>query len=492
MSGSGDWKRWYTASAEQERCIGNDTQTGIGLRFFFMKGNDPKVTTNPRHAAFNTLLRIEKERSYADILINRVLQEGGLSGPDRGLYTELVYGTLRRQGTLDHIINRFSKTPPARLERAVVLLLRLGLYQMFFLDRIPVSAAVNETVNLAKEFAAKAAGFVNAVLRNADRGRDSISYPDPEKDPAAFLAARHSQPLWIVESWLEQLGFAEAAELAAAFSAPPPFNIRVNRLKIEGDALQKRLQAEGVTAVPCPHAPDGLTVTSSVSLPHLQSFSEGLFSVQDEASQLTALLLTPLPDDSILDLCAAPGGKATYLAELTGDRCTLVACDRNPRKLALIREATERLGIRSITSTLLDATRPLEKLQPGLFDRVLVDAPCSGLGVIHRNPEGKWWKEPSDPARLAITQSAILANAALRLKSGGVLLYSTCSTSLVENEHVVDNFLNDHPEFMIEPVSRVLPPAAAMETPQGFFRSWPHRHGMDGFFAARLIKKSEE
>jgi len=450
------------------------------------------MTSAPRNAAFHTLLRIEKERSYADILINHELQSGALNGPDRGLYTELVYGTLRKQGTLDHIIGRFSKTPPARLERAVILLLRLGLYQMFFLDRVPVSAAVNETVNLAKQYAAKAAGFINAVLRSADRGRDSISYPDPGKEPAAFLAASHSHPLWIVEGWLQQLGFAEAAELAAALSAPPPFTIRANRLKIERDALQKCLQTEGVTAVPCRYAPDGLTVTSSVSLPHLQCFAEGLFSVQDEASQLTALLLAPRPGDAILDLCAAPGGKATYLAELTGDRCTLAACDRNPRKLALIREGTERLGIESVTPTLLDATKPLERLQAGLFDRILVDAPCSGLGVIHRNPEGKWWKVPTDPARLAVTQLALLGNAAARLKPGGTLVYSTCSTSLEENEQVVENFLNDHPAFVIEPVSRILPQTAAMETASGFFRSWPHRHGMDGFFAARLSKSGEE
>jgi 16S rRNA (cytosine967-C5)-methyltransferase len=450
------------------------------------------MTVNPRLAAFNTLLRIEKERSYADILINRELQGGGLHGPDRGLYTELVYGTLRKQGTLDHIINRFSKTPPARLERAVVLLLRLGLYQIFFLDRVPVSAAVNETVHLAKQSAAKAAGFINAVLRSADRGRDNISYPDPGREPAAFLATSHSHPLWIVEGWLEQLGFVEAAELAAALSAPPPFTIRVNRLKIERDALLKRLQAEEVTAVPCRYAPDGLTVTSSVSLPHLRCFAEGLFSVQDEASQLTALLLAPRPGDAILDLCAAPGGKATYLAELTGDRCTLAACDKNARKLALIREATERLGIESITPTLLDATKPLERLQSGFFDRILVDAPCSGLGVIHRNPEGKWWKVPTDPARLAVTQLSLLRNAAARLKPGGILVYSTCSTSREENEQVLDNFLTDHPAFVIEPVSRVLPQTAQMETAAGCFRSWPHRHGMDGFFAARLTKIAEE
>jgi 16S rRNA (cytosine967-C5)-methyltransferase len=220
----------------------------------------------------------------------------------------------------------------------------------------------------------------------------------------------------------------------------------------------------------------------------LNSFSEGLFSVQDEASQLAALLVSPQPGDFILDLCAAPGGKATYLAELTGDSCNLVACDRNPRKLALIREVLDRLRIKSITTTLLDATRPLEKLHPQLFDRILVDAPCSGLGVIHRNPEGKWWKEPTDPARLAITQRAILENAAARLKPGGVMVYSTCSTSLEENEQVVDNFIKHHPDFVIEPVSRILPQALEMQTEQGFFRSWLHRHGMDGFFAARLIK----
>jgi 16S rRNA (cytosine967-C5)-methyltransferase len=174
---------------------------------------------------------------------------------------------------------------------------------------------------------------------------------------------------------------------------------------------------------------------------------------------------------------------------LTGDVCTLVACDRNPRKLALIREVVERLGIKNITVTLLDATKPLEKLEKGLFDRILVDAPCSGLGVIHRNPEGKWWKEPSDPLRLAITQRAILANAAGRLKPGGVMVYSTCSTSLEENEQVVDHFIKHHPDFMVEPVSSVLPQTAGMQTEQGFFRSWLHRDGMDGFFAARLIKR---
>lgn len=445
-----------------------------------------------RQAAFNTLLRIEKERSYAEILINRELLTGALRGPERGLYTELVYGTLRRQGNLDHVIAQFSHTQVTRLERSVLLLLRLGLYQLLYLDRIPASAAVNETVKLAKQLAPKAAGFVNAVLRNTDRKRNDIRYPDPDKEPAAYLAARHSHPRWIVDDWLSQLGFAETAELAAVMATPPPFTIRANRLRTDRELLQQRLASENAPSTPCRYAPDGLVFTASVSLPSLPSFAAGLFTVQDEASQLAALLLAPRAGDTMLDLCAAPGGKATYLAELTGDQGTLRACDRNPRKLELISEAAARLGLTSIAVTALDAGKSLTPLGEELFDRVLVDAPCTGLGVIHRNPDGKWWKEPADPARLATTQAAIIRQAATRLKPGGVLVYSTCSTTIVENEQVVDNFLNEHPDFMVEPVSSVLPQIAELETSRGFFRSWPHRHGMDGFFAARLTKRQQE
>ncbi len=446
------------------------------------------MTHTARSSAFTTLLRIEKERSYADILIDRELREGRLTGPDRGLYTELVYGTLRRQGTLDHIIAHVSTTPLAKLERAVVLLLRLGLYQIFFLDRVPVSAAVNETVNLAKQAAPRAAGFINAVLRSADRGRDRIPYPDPEREPAAYLAARHSHPEWIVAGWLAQLGYGEAEMLAEVMAAPPPFTIRANRLKNSREELAKLLEEEGVTTLPCRYGPDGLVITSPVSLPNMASFSAGRFAVQDEASQLATLLLAPEPGESILDLCAAPGGKATYLAELAGNRGTLLACDRQSRKLEQIREAATRLGITTITTITLDATKPLDGLEGEQFDRILVDAPCSGLGVIHRNPEGKWWKEPTDPARLALTQLAILGNAAPRLKPGGVLVYSTCSTSREENEEVVEKFLTGHGDFVVEPVSAHFPRVADMESDRGFFRSWPHRHGMDGFFAARLRK----
>lgn len=447
------------------------------------------MSTNPRSAAFQTLLRIEKERSYADILIDRELATGQLTGPDRGLFTELVYGVLRRQGTLDHIIGQFSSQPPARLERAVLLLLRLGLYQMFCLDRIPVSAAVNETVKLAKELAPRATGFINGVLRGSDRGREQLRYPDREREPVAHLATVHSHPAWMVRLWIDQLGLAEAEALARAMAQPAPLTIRVNTLKTTTESLQERLTAEGINSTPCHYAPHGLTLTGHVSLAGLASFQEGLFTVQDEASQLAALLLAPEPGERVLDLCAAPGGKATYLAQLMEDRGTLVASDRTERKQELIREAAARLGITCLTTRPVDATKPLDNMGPEPFDRVLVDAPCTGLGVIRRNPEGKWWKEPADPGRLAETQLTILGRASQVLKPGGVMVYATCSTTVAENEQVIDNFLSHHQDFMVETLRESAPLLAPLATNRGFFRSWPHRHGMDGFFAARLRKK---
>jgi len=445
--------------------------------------------SNPRRAAFDLLLRIEKERSFADLLIDRELSTGTLTGPDRRLFTELVYGLLRRQGTLDHFIAQFSSTPVAKLERSVLLLLRLGLYQTFFLDRVPVSAAVNETVKMAKQLAPRAANFINAVLRSADRGRLSIVYPDRDKEPVAYLAARYSHPAWIVEGWLDQLGMDEAEELAAAMSLQAPLTIRANTLKISRAELQQRLTSEGVISETCRFAPTGLTLAPPVAIGTLASFREGLFAVQDESSQLAALFLSPAAGERILDLCAAPGGKATALAQLMGDQGTIAACDKGERKLRLIRETTDRLGISAVTPLPVDATAPFH-IDSGPFDRVLVDAPCAGLGVIRRNPEGKWWREAADITRLAATQQTILDNASSAVASGGLILYATCSTTTVENETVIDNFLSQHQEFMIEDLRPIFPQFSELLTPQGFFRSWPHRHGLDGFFAARLRKKS--
>ncbi len=446
-------------------------------------------TTNPRRAAYDILLRIENERSYADILIDRELSVGALQGPDRGLLTELVYGVLRRRGTLDHVINQFSKQHVEKLERAVLILLRLGLYQAYYLDRIPVSAAVNETVKLAHALAPRAAGFINAILRSADRERDAIRYPDRASDPASFIAACYSTPRWIAADWIEQLGTEEAEALAQAMLATPPFTVRVNTLKTGREDLKARLASEGIAAEAGRFSPFALRLSGSVQLAAVASFREGLFTVQDESSQLAAIFLAPRPGERLLDICAAPGGKTTHLAQLMENRGTILACDAAPRKLELIEETAARLGATIITTLPLNAVRPLSPLGDAKFDRILVDAPCSGLGVLRRNPEGKWWKTRQNIAELVLIQKAILNNAAGRLATGGTLLYATCSTTREENEAVVDDFLSRHRDFVLEDLRELFPDYEELLTERGCFRSWPQRHGMDGFFAARLRKQ---
>ncbi len=444
---------------------------------------------NPRQSAFEILLHLEKETSFADALVDRELSSDALQGPDRGFLTELVFGVLRRRGTLDHLIDCCSTQKASKLERPVLILLRLGLYQMYYLDRVPVSAAVNETVNLAKRFAARAAGFINAVLRRADRERETLPWPDRESDPIGFLAARHSHPRWLVEQWSSQVGPADVEALAEAMSGSPSLTVRTNTLKFSRECLLEHLAERGVQAEPTAFSPFGIRILSPTYPPSLPGFQEGLFTVQDESSQLAALFLSPLPGETILDLCAAPGGKATHLAQLMENRGSILACDRDDRKLRLVREAAARLGISIIETRKLDASRPLTELGGRRYDRILLDAPCTGLGVLRRNPEAKWRLKPEDPARMAVLQGAILRNAAECLAEGGVLLYSTCSTSVEENEQLIDEFVSERNDFVVENLQRVFPELSCLFTERGFFRGWPHRHGMDAFTAVRLRKR---
>lgn len=441
---------------------------------------------NPRQVALEILLNIETENSYADLLVDRELSSDAIQGPDRGLLTELVFGVLRRRGTLDHMIDSFASQKAAKLERVVVILLRLGLYQSFYLDRVPISAAVNETVKLAKVFVPRASGFINAVLRRADRERDQIPWPDPAADPAAFLAARFSEPRWLVKQWLAQLGPAEAEELASAMVEPPPLTIRVNTLKTSRDAYAERLAAEGIAARCSEYSPVGMHILAAIHPTKLPGFQDGLVTVQDESSQLASLFLAPEKGQDVLDICAAPGGKATHLAQLMENRGTILACDLDARKFRRIEETAARLGITIIESKCLDASRPLSALNGRKFSRILVDAPCTGLGVIRRNPEAKWRLTPADASRMAGLQSAILRNVADHLEIGGTLLYSTCSTAPEENEGVIDLFLSERQDYMIEDLRSVYPRFADLCSDRGIFRGWPHRGGMDGFCAARL------
>jgi 16S rRNA (cytosine967-C5)-methyltransferase len=445
--------------------------------------------SNPRRIAYEILTQIEKENCHADALIDRNLSDDRLRGPDRGLLRELVLGVLRRRLTLDHIINHFSRQKSERLEITVINLLRLGLYQIFFLDRIPVSAAVNETVELAKSFAPRASGLINAVLRRADRERDTIAWPDRSKKPADFLSVYFSSPKWLVEDWIRQIGHEEAESLAAAMNDIPPLTFRVNTLRITREGLLERLAGEKILAEKCLFSPDGIRILSPVNPATTTGFAEGLFTVQDESSQLASFFLDPKPGCSALDICSAPGGKSTHIAQLMDNNGSVMSCDMNKGKLGLVEETAGRLGITVIRTQVQDAAKPLVSLCDQVFDRILVDAPCSGIGVLRRNPEGKWTKTRADVLRLAALQKTILENVADRLAGNGVLLYSTCSTSAEENEGVLDDFLACRDDFVVEDLREIFPVFSVLFTERGFFRSWPHRHGMDGFFAARLRKK---
>ncbi len=444
---------------------------------------------DPRHAAFTTLTCINKQGSFADRLIDSELASGSLTGPDRGLFAELVFGVLRRRGTLDHILGQLLEKPIKELDPQALQILRIGLYQLTCLDRIPESAAVNESVKLAKIIAPRTSGLVNAVLRNYLRQRNTLTFPDPLGDPVKSIAARHSQPEWLAEHWLHQLGDKEANLLAEASSQQPPLTLRINRLRTTREKLLQEFRDGGIEAAPCRYSPDGIAIAGRQTIINLPGYEEGYFAVQDEASQLAGLLLGAEPGQRIWDACAAPGGKACHLAQQMDDNGELVATDISRSKLTIVQENARRLGISCLSTTVADLHLP-DTLPEGLFDRILLDAPCSGLGVIRRNPEAKWRLLPADIIRLAAVQKMLLKNAASLLKPGGSLLYSTCSTSVEENEEVVEDFLLHHPDFVLENLNDLFPAWRELFEFYGMFRIWPHRHGTDGFFAARLRRKS--
>ena len=442
-------------------------------------------TANPRQAACETLLRIRKEGGFADRLIDNELSLGVLSGPDRGLYAELVFGVLRRQGTLDHILQQLLEKPMIELDPLALVILRIGLYQLTCLDRIPESAAVNESVNLAKLITPGTSGLINAVLRNYLRRRETINFPDININPVEAIATRHSQPAWLVEQWLEQLGVAEAQQHAEASSQQPPLTLRVNTLRTNREEMLQEFKKLGIEATPCRFSPDGIMVTGRHIISTLPGFDSGLFAVQDEASQLAGLLLGAKPGERIWDACCAPGGKSCHIAQLMDDTGELIATDISRSKLTLVQENIRRLGINAASTAVADLHQP-DTFPEGSFDRILLDAPCSGLGVIRRNPEAKWRLFSGDITRLAAVQKTLLKNASAKLKPGGTLLYSTCSTSEAENELVVEDFLSHNPEFVLENLNDYFPEWSDLIAFYGMFRVWPHRHGMDGFFAARI------
>jgi len=443
--------------------------------------------TQARLLAARVLERVERARAYADLTLQAALARSPLGARDRAFATELVYGTLRWRGRLDYLLERVLDRERTALEPGVLTLLRLGAYQILFCDGVPHSAAVDQTVRSARALgAARATGLVNAVLRRLAQQAHTLALPALADDPLAHLEHALGMPRWIAQRWLDALGPEQAAALAEASNAVPPVTARANRARISREALLARLGGRFPEARACSFAPDGIVLGRGFAAASDPDFVEGLFSVQDEASQLVVELLAPEPGERVLDTCAAPGTKTTAIAERIGAGGLVVALDRNPRRLALIGRAARRLGLDNVTALACDATQPLAGVPGAPFDRVLVDAPCSGLGALRRNPDARWRLAPEDPAQLAETQTALLASAASVLRPGGTLVYSTCTLTSEENDSVVASFLSRTPGIRRADVARLPATLRPLLDAEGALRTWPHRHGMDGFFAVRM------
>jgi 16S rRNA (cytosine967-C5)-methyltransferase len=444
--------------------------------------------THTRLLSLRVLERVQRAGAYADIALHSALSRSGLNAPDRAFATDLVYGTLRWRGQIDYYLGHFVDTDLAKLEPLVATALRLGAYQLLFNDRVPASAAVDQSVRCIRASGAdRAAGLVNAVLRRLSAEHESVALPDFDTDPVAHLTHALSLPDWLARRWIELFGATAAAELAVASNAPPPLTIRANLQKLDRDALLEELLPSFPDAAACEIARHGLVLGRRGNPMHQPAFLAGRFTVQDEASQLVVGLLDPQPGERVLDVCAAPGGKTTAIAERIGPSGQTFALDRHPRRLGLLRRAARRLGLEEISCTARDATRSLRDLAPeGGFDRVLVDAPCSGLGTLRRNPDARWRIRPSDSARLAEVQSAILKNASDVLRPGGVLVYSTCTVLPEENEEIVEAFSKRSEGFTRTEESNMPSEVRPVIGPDGFMRCFPHTHDTDGFFAARF------
>jgi len=431
-----------------------------------------------RRSAFEILRRVESESAFASVLLANL--KANMRDDDRALCHELVLGVLRRKLWLDRVIEHFTDRSVEKLDVSVRLALELGVYQLRFLTRIPASAAVNESVNLVRASREKsAAGFVNAVLRRATR--------EPDYDPTTAvdeqvekLSIATSHPAWLVERWIKAFGVDEAAEFCRANNEPPPTAFRFTA-RGQGDEVLDELRSAGAELAPSKVSPDAWRVTRPPAVLR-PLVDRGAIYMQDEASQLLAHVLDAQPRDRVLDVTAAPGSKATHIAVLA-PQVNVIAGDIHLHRANTMQRLAAKQGAR-IHALLYDATRDLP-FPKRSFDRVLLDAPCSGTGTLRRNPEIRYRLKTEAIAELSRQQRSMVANAAKVVRNGGRLIYSTCSVEPEENEHVIANFLAEHFEFV------KVGPSAPKElvTSEGFVRTWPHRNGCDGFFIACLERR---
>ena len=427
-------------------------------------------TQDPRMLALELLLKAEKSKQYSNIALDHALEESDLCDVDKKLASILFYGVTERKITLDHRISELSSRRVDELDGKVLCALRIGLYQLIYLDRIPPHAAINETVALCPK---KSAGFVNAILRA--HTRTPMTAPKSD-DPATLLSLTYSVCPALAQRFIDDFGTDGARDILSGFDQMAKTTLRVNTLKTDRDTLLRAINDANITK----NSPVGLYVSGSVR--SLYGFDQGLFFVQDEASQICVEVLGAKEDDLVLDICSCPGSKSFGSAIKMNNTGRIIAFDLHENKLSLVRSGAQRLGINIIDTRAADGRSFIPELELAA-DKVLCDVPCSGFGVLAKKPEIRY-KDPKESERLPEIQRAILDNASRYVKHGGTLVYSTCTLLPSENENNVLSFLEEHPEFELSPWK-----VGQISAERGYLTLFPHLHGTDGFFIAKLIRK---
>ncbi|TYC88359.1 16S rRNA (cytosine(967)-C(5))-methyltransferase RsmB [Acetobacterium wieringae] len=439
---------------------------------------------NIRKLALETLLKIDYDGAYSNLEIKRTLQRFPIKDDDRRLYLTIVYGCLQNQIYLDYLITQQSSRPVKKLHKEVSEILRIAIYQLYFLDKIPNYAIVNEAVNLAAEIQPQAKGFINGVLRNIMRkidenGREfKFENWDNEKEA---LSIRYSVPLWIVHKYYEAYGAEKAEAIMPMLNEKPPFTVRCNTLKTSKEQLIQDLQQVGVDAIPAGFSPNAIHLTNlgifESNIENSRLYRDGHFSIQDQAAMLTVERLNPQPGDRVLDMCAAPGGKTMYLSEMMNNSGEIVGRDVYGSRLKLVEQSASRLGCTNIRLEEQDGCE-YSPIDEASFDKILLDAPCTGLGVIRRKPEIKYRSTKEGRKALVKIQSTLLENAVRYLKPGGELLYSTCTINKDENENQIGKLLIKFPQLQIIPD----------EHGSNYTYTSPLMEGSDCFFMCQLKK----
>lgn len=444
---------------------------------------------NIRDIIFNILFEVEIKGAYSNISINRNISDD-FSYRDESFIREVVYGVIENKLYLDYVIQKFSKVKFNKINEKVKIILRMGIYQIIFMNKVPDSAACNESVKLAKKISHfGVVGFINGLLRNISRNKNNITLPNKKENHVKYLSIKYSHPEWMVKRWIRQFGFEFTESLCAKNNERPKLVIRVNTLKLSRNELINILKEKGYDVLESKISNFGIIINNPVKITELEEYKKGFFTIQDESSMLVAEILNPKPSSLVIDLCSAPGGKATHIAQLMNNKGSVISRDIHKHKLKLIEQNSKRLDIRIIKTEMYDALKVDDNFV-NKADYCLVDAPCSGLGIIRRKPDIKWNKTEEDIKEIKKIQLKILENASKYLKENGTLVYSTCTIDKEENVDVINEFLARNKNFKLIPIKSNENNFINKFENDGYMELFPNIFDTDGFFIAKLIKSN--